>query len=186
MCAKGSRVGRRHCRACLHALLLFVYGTYPRPLYLTGQRRVHGLLLVEDGRRSLLHTTSSCAPRVFRRASQGPRRPCSAPPGGGARQGPIAGYVLQSAAPAGPSPWVYRGVHHRQYTAPFCLGVGSFTNGYHPVRAATVTTVSRLTVSQVGLGARRGVSLPASRRGPGGRRSGHAHEAHRGACALTN
>ena len=33
----------------------------------------------------------------------GAARPCSSP-SGGARQGPIAGYVLQSAAPAGPSP----------------------------------------------------------------------------------
>ena len=39
----------------------------------------------------------------------GAARPCSSP-SGGARQGPIAGCVLQSAAPAGPSPWVYRGV----------------------------------------------------------------------------
>ena len=39
----------------------------------------------------------------------GAARPCSTPPGG-ARQGPIAGYVLQSAAPTGPSPWAYEGV----------------------------------------------------------------------------
>ena len=37
-----------------------------------------------------------------RRASQGPLGRVA--PSGGARQGPIAGYVLQSAAPAGPSP----------------------------------------------------------------------------------
>ena len=37
-----------------------------------------------------------------RRASQGLLGRVA--PSGGARQGPIAGYVLQSAAPAGPSP----------------------------------------------------------------------------------
>eukprot|EP00964_Phaeocystis_antarctica_P038563 scaffold22060_cov68-Phaeocystis_antarctica.AAC.5 len=47
---------------------------------------------------------------------------CGVTPSGGARQGPIAGYVLQSAAPAGPSPWVYRGVSALPYTAPSCLG----------------------------------------------------------------
>eukprot|EP00964_Phaeocystis_antarctica_P100200 scaffold65880_cov53-Phaeocystis_antarctica.AAC.1 len=40
-----------------------------------------------------------------RRASQGLLgRVAPSVPSGGARQGPIAGYVLQSAAPAGPSP----------------------------------------------------------------------------------
>ena len=43
-----------------------------------------------------------------RRASQGLLGRVA--PSGGARQGPIVSYVLQSAAPAGPSPWVYRGV----------------------------------------------------------------------------
>ena len=38
----------------------------------------------------------------------GAARPCRTPPGG-ARQGPIGGYVLQSAAPTGLSPWVYMG-----------------------------------------------------------------------------
>ena len=37
-----------------------------------------------------------------RRASQGPQGRVA--PSGGARQGPIPGYVLQSVAPAGPSP----------------------------------------------------------------------------------
>ena len=37
-----------------------------------------------------------------RRASQGPLGRVA--PSGGARQGPIVGYVLQSAAPTGPSP----------------------------------------------------------------------------------
>jgi hypothetical protein len=40
--------------------------------------------------------------RVFRRASQGPQG--RVVPFGGARQGPIVGYVLQLAAPTGPSP----------------------------------------------------------------------------------
>ena len=39
---------------------------------------------------------------IVRRASQGPQGRVA--PSGGARQGPIVGYVLQSAAPAGPSP----------------------------------------------------------------------------------
>ena len=43
--------------------------------------------------------------------------------GGGARQGLIAGYVLQSAAPAGSSPWVYTGVSSSPYTVHLCLGV---------------------------------------------------------------
>ena len=55
-------------------------------------------------------STSSCAPRVFHRASQGPQGRVVSTPPGGARQGPIAGYVLQSAAPTGPSPWAYEGV----------------------------------------------------------------------------
>eukprot|EP00964_Phaeocystis_antarctica_P056243 scaffold33174_cov71-Phaeocystis_antarctica.AAC.5 len=42
-----------------------------------------------------------------RRASQGLLGRVA--PSGGARQGPIAGYVLQSAASAGPSPWAFRG-----------------------------------------------------------------------------
>jgi hypothetical protein len=40
--------------------------------------------------------------RVFRRASQGPQG--RVVPFGGARQGPIVGYVLQLVAPTGPSP----------------------------------------------------------------------------------
>ena len=88
------------------------------------------------GRRPLwspiIVSTSSCAPDAYsafpprhrsQSVSQSVRgregRVGSTPPGG-ARQGPIAGYVLQSAAPAGPSPWV-KGLqgrrHHRQYTA---------------------------------------------------------------------
>ena len=47
-------------------------------------------------------------PTRIRRASQGPQG--RVVPFGGARQGPIVGYVLQLAAPTGPSPWVYRGV----------------------------------------------------------------------------
>ena len=40
----------------------------------------------------------------------GAARPCSTPPGG-ARQDMTVGYVvLQSVAPAGSSPWVYRGI----------------------------------------------------------------------------
>jgi hypothetical protein len=50
----------------------------------------------------IFDSTSSCAPCVFRRASQGPQG--REAPFGGARQGPIVGYVLQSAAPTGPSP----------------------------------------------------------------------------------
>ena len=70
----------------------------------------------------IIVSTSSCAPDAYsafpprhrsQSVSQSVRgregRVGSTPPGG-ARQGPIAGYVLQSAAPAGPSPWVYRGV----------------------------------------------------------------------------
>eukprot|EP00964_Phaeocystis_antarctica_P011451 scaffold6327_cov61-Phaeocystis_antarctica.AAC.12 len=38
----------------------------------------------------------------------------------GARQGPIAGYVLQSAAPAGPSPWV-SGAYHHNRTPHLCV-----------------------------------------------------------------
>ena len=57
---------------------------------------------------------------IVRRASQRPQGGVA--PSGGARQGPIVGYVLRSAAPTGPSPWLgaYR---HRQYTVPLCLGV---------------------------------------------------------------
>jgi hypothetical protein len=51
---------------------------------------------------SIFASMSSCAPRVFRRASQGPQG--RVVPFGGARQGPIVGYVLQLAAPTGPSP----------------------------------------------------------------------------------
>jgi len=52
----------------------------------------------------LFVSTCSCAPRVFRRASQGPQG--RVVPFRGARQGPdtIVGYVLQSAAPTGPCP----------------------------------------------------------------------------------
>eukprot|EP00964_Phaeocystis_antarctica_P069058 scaffold41884_cov58-Phaeocystis_antarctica.AAC.4 len=78
-----------------------------------------------SGSAHVSHEWPSCAPRVFR-ASQGPRRPCSTPPGG-ARQGPIAGYVLQSAQRCGRWPGRVPGLtgayHHRQYTAPLCLGV---------------------------------------------------------------
>ena len=43
-------------------------------------------------------------PRVLAApVTSGAARPCSTPPGG-ARQGPIIGFVLQSAAPTGPSP----------------------------------------------------------------------------------
>ena len=73
----------------------------------------------------------SCAPRVFRRARQsvsqsGAARPCSTPPGC-AREGPIASYVLQSAASADradrvPAPWVYRGAYHHR-TPHFCVCV---------------------------------------------------------------
>eukprot|EP00964_Phaeocystis_antarctica_P122518 scaffold86197_cov67-Phaeocystis_antarctica.AAC.6 len=60
-------------------------------------RRVHGLLLVEVLRRC----ERRHAPYIRdRRASQGLLGRVA--PSGGARQGPIAGYVLQSAAPAGP------------------------------------------------------------------------------------
>jgi hypothetical protein len=55
---------------------------------------------------SIFVSTCSCAPRVFRRASQGPQGrvvPFVYPSGvhGKAR---FVGYVLQSAAPTGPSP----------------------------------------------------------------------------------
>ena len=55
---------------------------------------------------SIFVSTCSCAPRVIRRASQGPqgRDGRVVLPFGGARQGPGVGYVLQSAAPTGPSP----------------------------------------------------------------------------------
>eukprot|EP00964_Phaeocystis_antarctica_P109040 scaffold73540_cov56-Phaeocystis_antarctica.AAC.1 len=47
----------------------------------------------------------------------------STPPGGASAKGKrVAGYVLQSAAAAGPSPWVYRGVALSPYTAPLCEG----------------------------------------------------------------
>ena len=48
-------------------------------------------------------TTSWHAPHAYSPRQSGAARPCSTPPGG-ARQGPIVGYVLQSAAPTGPSP----------------------------------------------------------------------------------
>ena len=50
---------------------------------------------------SIFASTCECAPRVFRRASQGPQG--RVVPFGGARQGPIVGYVLQPAAPTGVS-----------------------------------------------------------------------------------
>jgi len=59
---------------------------------------------------NLFVSTCSCAPRVFRRASQGPQGagPCSyrvVPFGGGVHgKARIVAYVLQSAAPTGPSP----------------------------------------------------------------------------------
>ena len=72
----------------------------------------------------------SCAPRVFRRARQsvsqsGAARPCSTPPGC-AREGPIASYVLQSAASADradrvPAPWVYRGAYHHRTFVCVCV-----------------------------------------------------------------
>ena len=51
---------------------------------------------------SIFVSTCSCAPRVFRRASQGPQG--RVVPFGGVRQGPIVGNVQQSAAPTGSSP----------------------------------------------------------------------------------
>ena len=45
---------------------------------------------------SIFTSTCSCAPRVFRRASQGPQG--RVVPFGGARRGPVVGYVLQSSS----------------------------------------------------------------------------------------
>ena len=79
----------------------------------------HGTLGTQDGFVEMGYSKSKlicdyCVNELVRPTRIPPRqsgaaRPCSTPPGS-ARQGPIAGYVLQSAAPTGPSPWVYRGV----------------------------------------------------------------------------
>ena len=74
----------------------------------------------------LLVSTCSCAPRVFRRASQGPQG--RVVPFGGAREGPdrrFVGYVLQSSsADRAESLARFIGAyHHRRLTVPLCLGV---------------------------------------------------------------
>ena len=62
-------------------------------------------------------------PTRIRRASQGPQgrvvpfRGCKAKPDRRLRL-----YVLQSAAPTGPSPWFHRGVSSLPYTVHLCLG----------------------------------------------------------------
>ena len=70
-------------------------------LYPTGRDFAMGYLqskLVDD-----LCVNDIVRPTRIPPRQSGAARPCSTPPGG-ARQGPIAGYVLQSAAPTGPSP----------------------------------------------------------------------------------
>ena len=59
------------------------------------------MVAVKAGRRALCRPPR--APHAYSPRQSGAARPCSTPPGG-ARQGPIVGYVLQSAAPTGPSP----------------------------------------------------------------------------------
>ena len=69
-------------------------------------------------------------PRVFRRASQGPRRPCSTPPRGckARPDRPLRTAVSQQRRPGRPTdrvpvPGFTGAYYHRQYTAPLCLGV---------------------------------------------------------------
>ena len=62
-------------------------------------------------------------PTRVRRASQGPQGHVVPLRGAARRQDLTVGYVLQSAAPAGSSPWFYRGVSSSPYTVHLCLGV---------------------------------------------------------------
>ena len=75
---------------------------------------------------SIFVSTCSCAPRIFRRASQGPQDrvvPLRGVQGKTCVKDMTVGYVvLQSAAPAGSSPWVYRGIIIAVHRA-LCLGV---------------------------------------------------------------
>jgi hypothetical protein len=85
------------------------FGFAPKAKHLCGrgsqgsQGLCERLLAAERHSRPTFASTCSCAPRVFRRASQGPQGRVVYPSGvrGEAR---IVGHVLQSAAPTGPSP----------------------------------------------------------------------------------
>ena len=91
---------------------------------------------------SIFASTSSCAPRVFRRASQGPQG--RVVPFGGARQGPDrrSRTAVQQRRP-GRVPRFVGAYHHRQFTVPLCLVGVSRVRG--PGIAESRSVVSRVT-----------------------------------------